>query len=60
MALQVMEGNDAVVCSDRPGFVDMGWAPGTQEDGTTRDADPDGGGKKWADPDGDDQPEKKG
>lgn len=26
MALQVMEGNDAVVCSDRPGFVDMGWA----------------------------------
>jgi len=49
MALQVMEGNDAVVCSDRPGFVDMGWAPGTQEDGTTRDA-PDGGGKTWADP----------
>jgi len=26
MALQVMEGKDAVVCSDRSGFVDMGWA----------------------------------
>lgn len=26
MALQVMEGNGAVVCSHRSGFVDMGWA----------------------------------
>jgi len=26
VALQVMEGNDAVVCSQRRGFVDMGWA----------------------------------
>ena len=26
-----MEGNDAVVCSQRRGFVDMGWVPGAKK-----------------------------
>ena len=33
MALQVMEGEAAVVCSRRKGFVDLGWVPWEEERG---------------------------